>query len=144
VLAIIGGAPARFAPYVELYHRALAQVGQSNLPVTVHSPGYVADTDAAAAEQYWPHHQVMRDRIGAERGWPPTSPAEFRQEVEHGALHLGGPETVARRIAATVKALGIQRFDLKYSAGTLPHERMMRSIELHGSQVVPMVKDMLA
>ncbi len=144
VLAIIGGAPARFAPYVELYHRALVQAGQPDQPVAVHSPGYVADTDAAAAEQYWPHHQVMRDRIGAERGWPPTSPAEFRQEVEHGALHLGGPATVARKIAATVQALGIQRFDLKYSAGTLPHERMMRSIELYGSQVVPMVKDMLA
>jgi probable LLM family oxidoreductase len=143
VLAIIGGAPARFAPYVELFHRALAQLGQPDLPVAVHSPGYVADTDAEAAEQYWPHHRVMRDRIGAERGWPPTSPGEFAHEVREGSLYLGAPETVARKLAATIKTLGIQRFDLKYSAGTLPHERMMRSIELYGTKVVPMVKDML-
>jgi alkanesulfonate monooxygenase SsuD/methylene tetrahydromethanopterin reductase-like flavin-dependent oxidoreductase (luciferase family) len=143
VLAIIGGDPTRFAPYVDLYHRALAQLEQPDLPIAVHSPGYIADTDEEAAEQYWPHHRVMRDRIGAERGWPPSSPDEFRGEVEHGSLYLGSPETVARKVAATVKALGIQRFDLKYSAGTLPHERMMRSIELYGSKVVPMVKDML-
>ncbi len=144
VLAIIGGAPARFAPFVDLYHRALAQLKQPDLPVAVHSPGYVADSDAEAEAQYWPHYRVMRDRIGAERGWPPTSPEEFRTEVRHGALHLGSPETVARKLAATIKTLGIQRFDLKYSAGTLPHERLMRSIELYGSKVVPMVKDLLA
>ena len=85
----------------------------------------------------------MRDRIGAERGWPPSTAAEFSQAVEHGSLYVGSPETVARKIAATVRTLGIQRFDLKYSAGTLPHERMMRSIELYGQTVVPMVKDML-
>lgn len=143
VLAIIGGDPARFAPYVDLFHRALAQLEQPDLPIAVHSPGFIADTDEQAAEQYWPHHRVMRDRIGAERGWPPTGPDEFRNEIEHGSLYLGSPETVAAKLANTVKTLGIQRFDLKYSAGTLPHERMMRSIELYGSRVVPMVKDML-
>jgi probable LLM family oxidoreductase len=144
VLAIIGGDPARFAPYVDLFHRALAQLEKPDLPIAVHSPGYIADTDAEAAEQYWPHHRVMRDRIGAERGWPPSNEAEFRQEIEHGSLYLGSPETVARKLAATISTLGIQRFDLKYSAGTLPHERMMHSIELYGSKVVPMVKDLLA
>lgn len=144
VLAIIGGAPARFAPYVDLYHRALAQLKQPELPIAVHSPGYVADSDAEAAEQYWPHYRIMRDRIGAERGWPPTSPEEFQSEVRQGALHLGSPETVARKLASTIRTLGIQRFDMKYSAGTLPHDRLMRSIELYGSKVVPMVKDMLA
>jgi probable LLM family oxidoreductase len=143
-LAIIGGAPARFAPYVELFHRALAQLQQPELPVAVHSPGYVADSDAEAAEQYWPHYRVMRNRIGAERGWPPTSLDEFKSEVGSGSLYLGAPETVARKVAATIQALGIQRFELKYSAGTLPHERMMRSIELFAGQVVPQVKDMLA
>jgi len=144
VLAIIGGDPARFAPYVDLFHRALAQLEKPDLPIAVHSPGYVADTDEEAAEQYWAHHRAMRDRIGAERGWPPSNEGEFRQEIEHGSLYLGSVETVARKVAATVKTLGIQRFDLKYSAGTLPHERMMHSIELYGSKVIPMVKDLLA
>jgi probable LLM family oxidoreductase len=144
VLAIIGGDPARFAPYVDLFHRALAQMEKPDLPIAVHSPGFIADTDDLAAEQYWPHHRVMRDRIGAERGWPPSTEGEFRNEIEHGSLYLGSPETVARKLANTIKTLGIQRFDLKYSAGTLPHELMMHSIELYGSKVLPMVKDILA
>lgn len=144
VLAIIGGDPERFTPYVELFHRALSQLERPDLPVAVHSPGYVADTDEEAAEQYWSHHRVMRDRIGAERGWPPSSPDDYRNEIEHGSLYLGSPETVAKKLAATIRTLGVQRFDLKYSAGTLPHERMMHSIELYGSKVVPLVKDMLA
>lgn len=144
VLAIIGGDPARFAPYVDLFHRALAQLEKPDLPIAVHSPGFVADTDEEAAEQYYSHHKAMRDRIGAERGWGESTPAEFRQEVEHGSLYLGSPETVARKVASTIKTLGIQRFDMKYSAGTLPHELMMHSIELYGSKVLPMVKDMLA
>jgi alkanesulfonate monooxygenase SsuD/methylene tetrahydromethanopterin reductase-like flavin-dependent oxidoreductase (luciferase family) len=86
----------------------------------------------------------MHDRIGAERGWPPIGRTEFEREVEHGALHLGTPETVARKIAATAKALGIVRFDLKYSAGTLAHDKLMRCIELYGSKVIPLVRDMLA
>lgn len=143
MLAIIGGDPARFAPYTELFHRALAQLGQPDLPIAVHSPGFVADTDEQAAEQYWPHHRVMRDRIGAERGWPPSSPAEYDGEIAHGSLYVGSPETVAHKIATTVATLGIQRFDLKYSAGTLPHEAMMRSIELYGSTVIPRVRELL-
>ena len=144
VLAIIGGDPVRFAPYVELFHRALAQLEKPDLPIAVHSPGFIADTDDLAAEQYFSHHKAMRDRIGAERGWPPSTQEEFRNEIEHGSLYLGSPETVARKLAATVSALGIQRFDMKYSAGTLPHELMMHSIELYGSKVLPMVKDLLA
>lgn len=143
VLAIIGGDPERFAPYVDLFHRALAQLEQPDLPVAVHSPGFIADTDELAAEQYFPHHKVMRDRIGAERGWPPSTADEFANEVAHGSLYLGSVETVARKLANTVQKLGIQRFDLKYSAGTLPHELSMHSIELYGTKVVPMVKDML-
>jgi len=143
-LAIIGGDPRRFAPYVELYRRALAQLGQpATLPVGVHSPGHLADTDAQAAEELWPHHQVMRNRIGSERGWPPTSRAEFDREIAEGSLYVGSPETVARKIAATVQALGASRFDLKYSAGTLPHEAMMRSIELYGREVIPRVRELV-
>jgi probable LLM family oxidoreductase len=144
MLAIIGGDPARFAPYVDLYRRAYAQIGKPVRPIGVHSPGYVADTDQQAREQLWPDYKVMRDRIGKERGWPPMERAEFDQEADFGSLYVGSPQTVARKIAATARALGISRFDMKYSAGALRHDRMMRSIELYGSQVIPLVREMLA
>lgn len=143
-LAIIGGDPRRFAPYVELYHRALSQLGHESLPVGIHSPGHVAETDAQAREELWPAYQVMRNRIGAERGWPPTSRAEFDQEIAAGSLYVGSPETVARKIAATVSVLGASRFDLKYSAGTLAHELLLRSIELYGREVMPRARQLLA
>ncbi|HEY7611756.1 MAG TPA: LLM class flavin-dependent oxidoreductase [Gemmatimonadales bacterium] len=142
-LAIIGGDPRRFAPYVELYHRALAQLGSEPLPVAIHSPGHLADTDERAREQLWPAYQVMRNRIGAERGWGPTSRAEFEREIAIGSLYVGSPETVARKIAGTMQALGVSRFDLKYSAGTMGHELMMRSIELYGREVIPRVQRLL-
>jgi alkanesulfonate monooxygenase SsuD/methylene tetrahydromethanopterin reductase-like flavin-dependent oxidoreductase (luciferase family) len=109
----------------------------------VHSPGYVADTDAQAREELWPDYKQMRDRIGAERGWPPMGRAEFDREADRGSLYVGAPETVARKIAATAKALGISRFDMKYSAGALPHEKLLRSIELYARKVIPLVRDML-
>jgi probable LLM family oxidoreductase len=143
-LAIIGGDPKRFRPYVDLYHRAFAEFGRPAKEIAVHSPGYVAATDEAAREEYWPAYKDMHDRIGGERGWPPIGRTEFDREVARGALHLGAPETVARKIAATAKALGIVRFDLKYSAGTLAHDKLMRCIELYGSKVIPLVRDMLA
>lgn len=144
VLAIIGGEPARFAPFVDLYHRALAQFGHDPLPVAVHSPGFIAETDEEAAELYWSHHKKMVDRIGAERGWPPTTRERYADDIAHGALHLGSPETVARKIARTVRELGVQRFDLKYSAGQLPHEHLMTTIELYGTRVIPRVRELLA
>ncbi|MEP9376816.1 LLM class flavin-dependent oxidoreductase [Aquabacter sp. CN5-332] len=144
MLAIIGGDPKRFRPYVELYHRALNQLEKPLLPIGVHSPGYIADTDAQAREELFPDYKKMRDRIGAERGWPPMSRAEFDQEADHGSLYVGSPETVARKITATAQALGISRFDLKYSGGPIPHERLMRCIELYGTKVIPMVRELLA
>ena len=144
-LAIIGGDPKRFRPYVDLYHRAFAEFGR---PATADractrramSP---RPTSRRARNTGRPTRR-MHDRIGAERGWPPIGRTEFDREVERGALHLGAPETVARKIAATAKALGIVRFDLKYSAGTLAHDKLMRCIELYGSKVIPLVRDMLA
>ncbi|HET9983942.1 MAG TPA: LLM class flavin-dependent oxidoreductase [Longimicrobiales bacterium] len=144
MLAIIGGDPRRFAPYVELYHRALAQRGAPRLPVGVHSPGYVAESDARARAEFWPPYREMRDRIGAERRWPPITPAEFEREIEAGSLYVGSPETVARKIAATARALGLARFDLKYSAGPLAHDLLLRCIELYGGDVVPRVHELLA
>ena len=142
-LATIGGDPRRFAPYVELYHRALRQLGSEPLPVGVHSPGHIAETDQQAREELWEPYRGMRHRIGAERGWAPTSRAEFEREIAEGSLYAGSPETVARKIAATVRALGASRFDLKYSAGTLRHELMLESIELYGREVIPRVRQLL-
>jgi len=143
MLAIIGGDPKRFAPYVDLYHRAYAQIGKPVRPIGVHSPGYIADTDKQAREELWPDYKRMRDRIGAERGWPPMTRSEFDQEADHGSLYVGSPETVARKIAATATALGISRFDMKYSAGTLSHDRLMRCIELYGRVVIPLARSLL-
>ena len=145
VIAIIGGESVRFAPFVDLYRRALEQFEQPALPVAVHSPGHVAPTDEEAREELWPHWQVMRNRIGAERGWGPTSRFEFDlQAGPTGSLYVGSPETVARKIADTATALGLERFTMKYSAGTLPHEAMLRSIELYGTEVAPRVRALLA
>lgn len=144
MLAIIGGSPKRFRAYVDLYHQAFAQLGEPALPIGVHSPGYVAETDAAAEAEFWPHYRVMRDRIGRERGWPPMERAEYDREIAHGSLYVGSPETVATKIAATARALGLARFDLKYSAGHLPNAAMMRCIELYGSAVIPRVRQLLA
>jgi probable LLM family oxidoreductase len=144
MLAIIGGDPARFAPYVDLYDRAFKEFGRPARPIGVHSPGYVAETDEQAREELWPDYKAMRDRIGKERGWPPMSRDEFVSEAERGSLYVGSPETVARKIARTATTLGIARFQLKYSAGPLPHGKLMRSIELYGRKVVPLVKDLLS
>lgn len=144
MLAIIGGDPRRFMPYVNLFRQGLEKMGTAALSVGVHSHGYVADTDEQAREELWPDYKRMRDRIGAERGWGPLQRAEFDREADHGSLYVGSPETVARRIAATAKALGLSRFDLKYSAGGLSHEKIMRCIELYGRKVMPLVRDMMA
>jgi len=144
MLAIIGGDPKRFVPYADLFRRALKEMGKSDLPVGVHSHGFVGETDAQAKDELFPFYKRMRDKIGAERGWPPMGRTEFEREIEHGSLYVGAPETVARKIAATVKALGASRFDMKYSAGPLSHDKMMRSIELYGRKVIPLVREMLA
>jgi probable LLM family oxidoreductase len=144
MLAIIGGEPMRFKPYVELYHRALTQLGRVAQAIGVHSPGYVADTDEQARAELWPDYKQMRDRIGAERGWPPMQRAEFDSEIERGSLYVGAPQTVARKIVATIKGLGLTRFQLKYSAGALSHEKIERCIALYGGAVMPLVRDMMA
>jgi probable LLM family oxidoreductase len=144
MLAIIGGDPARFAPYVDLYRRAADQLGTTAHPVGMHSPGFVADTDEEAREIFYAPYKVMRDRIGALRGWPPLRPEEFRSEVEHGSLYIGSPETVARKIARAVDKLGVGRFDLIYTAGAQPAAARMRAVELFGTKVMPMVRDILA
>jgi probable LLM family oxidoreductase len=144
MLAIIGGDPKRFAPFADLYRRSLEEMGKARLPVGVHSHGFVGETDAQAKEDLFADYKRMRDKIGGERGWPPLTRADFEREIEHGSLYVGSPESVARKIAATVKVLAVSRFDMKYSAGPLSHEKMMRSIELYGRKVIPLVREMLA
>ena len=143
-LAIIGGAPERFIPYADLYRRALAELDAPDLPIAVHSPGFVADTDEEAQELLFPHFKAQRDRIGAERGWPPTTREQYNEEVATGAVFAGSPQTVAARIAQTVRALGLSRFDLKYANGAMPHEHLMRAIELYGTEVIPRTRELLA
>ncbi len=143
MLAIIGGAPDRFAPYVDLYRRAADQLGTVAHPVGMHSPGFVADTDEEAKEVFYARYKVMRDRIGKLRGWPPLRKEEFDHEVEHGSLYIGSPETVARKMARAIKALGVGRFDMIYSAGSMPASARLRAVELFGSKVIPMTRDLL-
>lgn len=144
MLAVIGGDPLRFRPYVDLYHRACRELGREPGPVGIHSPGYVAETDALAFEAFYPCFKQSRDRIGAERGWPPMRPGDFEREAEQGSLYVGSPATVARRMAATITALGLQRFQLKYSAGPQRQAQLLRCIELYGTDVIKRVRQLLA
>jgi len=145
MLAIIGGDPVRFRPYVDLYHQSLEQMGKERLPVGQHSPGFVTASDEEARELLFPHYQAMHARIGRERGWPPLTRDQFESEAgPHGALMIGSPDTVAAKIARSARELELDRFDLKYSLGTLPHEYLMSCIRLYGEEVAPRVHALLA
>ena len=147
MLAIIGGPAGRFAPYADLYREANAQLAGSaapRLPIAVHSPGFVAETDARAVELSARHWLVNRNQIGRERGWGDATEADFHREVRSGAMYVGSPETVAQKIATTVRTLGLDRFDLKYASGPTPHEDLMTSIDLYGRKVIPRVRELLA
>ncbi len=143
VLAIIGGSPERFVPYVELYHQVAAAAGTRSDEIGVHSPGFIADTDEEAVRIAWPAHKTNFDRIGRTRGWPPVQKEHFDQEVASGSLYIGSPETVAQKIAKTIKTLGVNRFDLVYGGGPMPASARMRMIELYGTEVIPRVRELL-
>lgn len=145
MLAIIGGQPARFAPYVDLYRRASEQFGTTALPVGMHSPGFIAETDEEARALFYPGYREIRDRIGALRGWPPLRKDEFDADVESGSLYVGSPETVARKMAKAIESLDVGRFDLIYSAaGAVSASARLKAVELFGTRVVPRVRDILA
>lgn len=144
MLGIIGGAAVRFAPYIDLYRRAAEQFGTVAYPVGMHSPGFVAESDDEAKETIYEDYKASRDKIGAERGWGPVHRQTFESEVKHGSLYVGSPETVAKKIAATIRALGVGRFDLMQTGGALPASDRLASLELYGTKVIPMVRDMLA
>ncbi len=150
----VGGSPesvVRAARYglplmVALYRRALEQFDADvTLPIGVHSPGFVAETDQEAKDLLWPHWEAMTNRIGRERGWPPATRARFEHEAaEDGALVVGSPETVAQKIAYAARGLGLSRFDVKLSNGTLGHDHIMRAIDLLGREVAPRVDELLS
>lgn len=145
IFAIIGGSPAAFAPFADYYRQALGHFGKEPQPVAFHSPGYVAETDEQAREEFFPHQAYTHGRIGRERGWGPLTRGEFDAMCgPEGAYFVGSPETVARKIVRSSAALGAARFDLKYAVGTLDHARMTRSIELFGTEVRRYVEDMSA
>lgn len=145
VVAIIGGPARQFAPLVDLYRRALQQADQPELPVGVHSPGHVAATDEQAVEDYLDPFVEYMNRLGRERGWPPMSKDRALEQLgPEGAAYVGSPETVAVKIAATARLLGLSRFQLKYSMGHLPHERRLECIRLYAEQVAPRVRELLA
>lgn len=147
VLAIIGGRPTQFAPLVQLYKKAAAQAGHdvSKLPVASHSHGFVGEDTESAADKFFPSTQAAMNVIGRERGWGHYSRASFdaARSLE-GALYVGDPETVAQKIIHLRKNVGITRFMLHCPLGTMPHEDVMRSIELLGTEVAPRVREEIA
>jgi probable LLM family oxidoreductase len=145
MLAIIGGSPARFAPFSQLFRQALESFGRAALPVGVHSPGHVAVTDEQAREEFWPRYLEVIRHVSETRGFAVPTRDSFMYEIgPQGALYVGSPETVAQKIADNLTALGATRFDLKYGMGGLSHAALMTNIELYGTQVVPRVRELLA
>jgi probable LLM family oxidoreductase len=146
-LAIIGGSPERFVPFVDLYRETARRVGRdpATLPVSINSHGFIADTAAQAAYEAFPPFAEMMGRIGRERGWPPPSRRQFDAEISpHGALLVGDPQQVIDKILWEHELFGHQRFLMQMSVGTMPHARIMRSIELLGTVVAPAVKEALS
>lgn len=143
MLAIIGGSPERFVPYVELYHKAAAEAGNSSDEIGVHSIGFIADTDKEANDIFWPTHKINFDRIGRTRGWPPMVREHFDAEVASGSLYVGSPETVAQKMTNTVKTLGVNRFDLVYGGGPMQASARLRMVELYATKVIPRVRELL-
>src|SRR6202011_2432220 len=144
MLAVIGGTPERFRPLVDLYRRALAQYGHpTDLPVGLHTLGYVAATDEQAIETQWPYWLQPFDRASRERGWRPPTRAQYDAETAHGAMFVGSPETVAQRLASVMRALDVDRIDLHYAVGQVTAGQRRESIELLGRKVFPRVREVL-
>jgi probable LLM family oxidoreductase len=142
-LAIIGGNPNRFAPLADLHRRAIADSGHdpAQAPLAVHAHGYVADTTDQAADEYYASYALAMTRLGRERGWNPMTRGQYEaMRGPAGSLVLGDPETVAEKIIHMREVLGIERFMLHISVGTLPHDQVLHSIELLGRKVAPLVQ----
>ncbi|CAN5402262.1 LLM class flavin-dependent oxidoreductase [soil metagenome] len=142
-LAIIGGAPERFASLVELYRESARRAGHdpAQLPVSINSHGFIADSSQQAADEAFPPFATTMDRIGRERGWPPMTRAGFdASRTRRGANFVGSPQEVIEKILFQHEIFGHQRFLVQFTVGTLPHDKVMRSIELLGTEVAPVVR----
>jgi probable LLM family oxidoreductase len=142
-LAIIGGTPERFVPLVELYRDAARRAGHdpATLPVSINSHGFLAETSEQAAEDAFPPYVDVMGRIGRERGWPPPSRRQFDAERSpRGAMLVGSPQEVVDKILYEHELFANQRFLIQLSVGTMPHAKMMRAIELLGTEVAPAVR----
>jgi probable LLM family oxidoreductase len=144
MLAIIGGSPDRFVPYIDLYERAAKEFGTPVHPVGMHSPGFIADTDKEAIATAFPAHKANFDRIGKTRGWTPMKREHFLDEIERGSLYIGSVETVAQKIAKSIKTLKVQRFDLVYGGGPMAATARLKMVQLYGEKVIPRVREILA
>jgi probable LLM family oxidoreductase len=142
--AIVGGRPQRFAGNVELYLRALQQLGHPVQPIGMHSLGLVAETDAEAQETWWRYWQPVVEQVGRERGFYAATRKRYERELDEGALFVGSPETVAKKIALVARDLRLSRFDLKYDIMYLPREARAQTIELLGREVAPRVRELLS
>jgi probable LLM family oxidoreductase len=145
MLAIIGGPPARFAPFSQLFREALESFGRAPLPVGVHAPGHVAATDEEARDAFWPRYLEVIRRMSRTRGFAIPTKESFLAEVgPQGALYVGSPETVAQKIARNLATLGANRFELKYGMVGLTNRDLLTNLELYGTQVIPRVRELLA
>jgi probable LLM family oxidoreductase len=140
-LAIIGGSPANFLPLVELYRKTSASAGHGSLPLAVHSHGYISEDSQQAADEFFPSYAYVMSNIGRERGWPPTTRAQFEAgRSKQGALLVGSPQQVIDKILFEKELFGLSRFLLHVSVGTMPHAQIMHSIELFGTRVAPVIR----
>ncbi|MEU2786622.1 LLM class flavin-dependent oxidoreductase [Streptomyces sp. NPDC007110] len=144
MLAVIGGRPQRFRGHVDLYHRALQQAGHAPQSIGQHSLGLIADSDEEAIETWWRYWEPVVRQLAEERGFYKPDRERYEAELEHGALFVGSPETVARKIAVTARDLRLSRFDLKYDVMHLPRQARARTIELLGREVAPRVREILS
>jgi probable LLM family oxidoreductase len=145
-IAIIGGQPEHFTPLARLYRQSASQAGHDSarLPISINSHTYVAETSQQAADEFYPAYAAMMNRIGRERGWTPMSREQFDAgRSPRGALLVGSPEEVAEKILFEHELFGHQRFMAQISVGTIAHEKVMRAIELFGTEVAPAVRSAL-
>ena len=144
-LAIIGGLPERFVPFTELHRRAGEQAGHGRLPLSINSHGYIADTAQEALDESFPYVSAMMDKIGRERGWPPHTRTDYNAAAtRRGANFVGSPEQIVEKILYQHELFDHDRFLVQFSVGTMPHAKIMRSIELFGTEVAPAVRRELA
>ncbi|WP_078380067.1 LLM class flavin-dependent oxidoreductase [Sutcliffiella halmapala] len=147
VLAIIGGSPLQFKPLVDLYKRAAIHAGHdvSKLPVASHSHGFIAENTEIAADKFFPSTQQVMNKLGQERGWARYDRSTFDAARSfEGALYVGDSATVAKKIIHLRKNVGITRFMLHVPVGTMPHDDVMKAIELLGTEVAPKVREEIA